>query len=71
MKNRKKLAIAILCRAYLHIHGFITDGENGRIHYKIMKWQKNNKVSISEAQLDSADFIYDDNAKEAEEESCQ
>lgn len=67
MKNRKKLAIAILCRAYLHIHGFITDGENGRIHYKIMKWQKNNKVSISEAQLDSADFIYDDNAKEEEE----
>ena len=67
MKNRKKLAIAILCRAYLHIHGFITDGENGRIHYKIMKWQDENKVSISEAQLDSADFIYDDNAKEKEE----
>lgn len=42
-------------------------GENGRIHYKIMKWQDENKVSISEAQLDSADFIYDDNAKEEEE----
>ena len=67
MKNRKKLAIANLCRVYLHIHGFITDGENGRIHYKIMKWPDENKVSISEAQLDSADFIYDDNAKEEEE----
>lgn len=67
MKNRKKLAIANLCRVYLHIRGFITDGENGRIHYKIMKWQDENKVSISEAQLDSADFIYDDNAKEEEE----
>lgn len=67
MKNRKKLAIAILCRAYLHIHGFITDSENRRIHNKIMKWQNENKVSISEAQLDSADFIYDDNAKEKEE----
>jgi hypothetical protein len=66
MKNRKKLAIAILCRAYLHIHGFITDSENRRIHNKIMKWQNENKVSISEAQLDSADFIYDDNAKEEE-----
>lgn len=66
MKNRKKLAIAILCRAYLHIHGFITDSENRRIHNKIMKWQDENKISISEAQLDSADFIYDDNAKEEE-----
>ena len=71
MKNRKKLARANLCRVYLHIHGFITDGENGRIHYKIMKWQKNNKVSISEAQLDSADFIYDDNAKEEEESKVE
>lgn len=66
MKNRKKLAIAILCRAYLHIHGFIADSENERIHNKIMKWQDKNKVSISEAQLDSVDFIYDDNAKEEE-----
>jgi hypothetical protein len=66
MKNRKKLAIANLCRVYLHIHGFITDSENRRIHNKIMKWQNENKVSISEAQLDSADFIYDDNAKEEE-----
>lgn len=68
MENRKKLAIAKLCRAYLHIHGFITDSENRRIHNKIMKWQDENKVSISEAQLDSADFIYDDNAKEEEED---
>ena len=66
MKNRKKLAIATLCRAHLHIHGFITDSENRRIHNKIMKWQDKNKVSISEAQLDSADFIYNDNAKEEE-----
>lgn len=31
-----------------------------------MKWQDKNKVSISEAKLDSADFIYNDNAKEEE-----
>ena len=66
MKNRKKLAIAILCRAYLHIHGFITDSENRRIHNNVAKWQDKNKVSILEAQLDSADFIYNDNAKEEE-----
>lgn len=63
MENRRKLAIATLCRAYLNIHGFITPAENRRIHNRIMEWQDKNKVSISEEQLDSADFIYDDNAK--------
>lgn len=67
MENRKKLAILELCRSYLHVHGFITDGENERIHNKIVKWQDKKKISISEAQLYSADFIYDDNAKEEEE----
>lgn len=66
MENRKKLAIATLCHAYLNIHGFITPVENRRIHNKIMKWQDKNKVSISEVQLDSTDFIYDDDAKEEE-----
>ena len=31
-----------------------------------MEWQDKNKVSISKAQLDSADFVYDDNTKEEE-----
>lgn len=66
MENRKKLAIATLCRAYLNIHGFITPAENKRVFSRILKWGWKNKVSISEAQLDSADFIYDDNAKEEE-----
>lgn len=34
---------------------------------RILKWQDKNKVFISEAQLDSVDFVYDDNAKEEEE----
>ena len=66
MENRKKLAIATICRAYLNIHGFITPAENRRIHNKIMEWQDKNNVSISKAQLDSADFVYDDNTKEEE-----
>lgn len=66
MGNRRKLAILVLCRSYLHVNGFITEAENRRIHNKIMKWQDKNKVSISEAQLDSVDFVYDDNAKEEE-----
>nr|DAG10785.1 MAG TPA: hypothetical protein [Bacteriophage sp.] len=67
MENRRKLAIATLCRAYLNIHGFITPAENRRVSSRILKWGWKNKVSISEAQLDSADFVYNDNAKEEEE----
>lgn len=66
MENRRKLAIATLCRAYLNIHGFITPEENKRVFNRILKWQDKNKVSISVAQLDSVDFVYDDNAKEEE-----
>lgn len=67
MENRRKLAIAILCRSYLKIHGFITPEESERIFSRVLKWAYKNKISISVAQLDSADFVYDDNAKEEEE----
>lgn len=67
MENRRKLAIATLCRAYLNIHGFITPEENRRVFDRILKWANKNKIFISEAQLNSVDFIYDDNAKEEEE----
>lgn len=66
MENRRKLALLNLCRSFLNVHGFITEAENERIRNKIMKWQDKNKISISEAQLYSAYFIYDDNAKEEE-----
>lgn len=66
MENRRKLAIATLCRSYLNVHGFITPEENRRVFDRILKWANKNKISISEAQLDSADFIYDDSAKEEE-----
>lgn len=62
--NRRKLAIANLCRAYLHVHGFLTDVDNNKIHLRIMHWQDENEVEITKAQLYSADFTYDDNAKE-------
>ncbi|XUU34639.1 hypothetical protein ACRHG2_16510 [Bacteroides fragilis] len=67
MENRRKLAIANMCRFFLHYHGFITDSENQKVHQRIMKWQDKNKVFISEAQLESVDFTYDDNAKEKED----
>lgn len=67
MENRRKLAIATICRSYLNFHGFITPEENERIFSRIFRWVNKNKISISEAQLDSVYFVYDDNAKEEEE----
>lgn len=66
MENRRKLAIAILCYSYLCTHGFITQEESERIFSRILNWTYKNKISISVAQLDSVDFVYDDNAKEEE-----
>lgn len=62
MNNRKKLAIAVICRSFLHMNGFLSDSENNNIHTRIKKWQDKNQVQITEAQLDSTDFIYNDNA---------
>lgn len=66
MENRRKLAIAILCYSYLCTHGFIKQEESERIFSRILNWTYKNKISISVAQLDSVDFVYDDNAKEEE-----
>lgn len=66
MENRRKLAIAILCYSYFCTHGFITQEESERIFSRILNWTYKNKISISVAQLDSVDFVYDDNAKEEE-----
>lgn len=68
MENRRKLAIANLCRGFLRMQGFLTDSENEKIFQRILNWQNKNEVEITEEQLLSADFTYDDNAKEDEEE---
>lgn len=64
MENRRILAIANLCRGYLALQGFLSSAENEKVHNRIMKFRDKNKVIISEVQLESADFSYDDNAKE-------
>lgn len=61
--DRRFLAIAVLCRTWLHLNGFITDMENEMIHTRIKKWQDNTRTEITEEQLYSADFIYNDNIK--------
>lgn len=62
MENRRKLAIANLCRGFLHVHGFLADTENEKVHNRILDWQDENEVEITEEQMDSVDFTYDDNA---------
>lgn len=49
-ENRKKLATAYFCRAYLNIHGFLSDAENEKVHKRIRKFQlkeKNNNNGIT------------------------
>ena len=51
------------CRSYLHQHGFITYAESEKIYDRIKKYQDENEIEITEAQLLSVEIKYDDNAK--------
>lgn len=68
IENRKKLAILDLCRSCLFVEGFLTETEALRLHQKILKWEDKNEVKLTRAQLYSANFVYNDNAKEEEGE---
>lgn len=61
--KRSQLAKAVLCKDFLHINSFMTDAENDKILNRIKKFQDKNKIEISEAQLYSANLIYNDRAK--------
>lgn len=65
---RQELAAVNFCREYLHIHGFLTDTENEKVHKRIGKYQDRNRIGISEAQLLSVELKYDDNAKDEDYE---
>lgn len=62
MNNREKLAIAIFCQYFLYTNEFITFSNFKKIHDRLRDWQYKNKVKVTEAQLDSIEVIYDDNA---------
>ena len=61
--KRSQLAKAVLCKELLYMNSFTTDAENDKILNRIKKFQDKNKIEISEAQLDSANLIYNDRAK--------
>lgn len=65
---RETLAKANLSRTLLYMCGFLTESENEKVHKRIMAFKSKKKLEISEAQLESADFVYDDNAKVIKEE---
>lgn len=65
---RQELAAVNFCREYLHINGFLTDTENGKVHKRICKYQDINRIEISSAQLMSVELTYDDNAKDEDYE---
>ena len=62
MNNREKLAIAVFCKYFLYVNEFITFSNFKKIYDRLRDWQYKNKVKVTEAQLDSIDVIYDDNA---------
>ena len=68
MNNREKLAIAIFCQFFLYTNEFITFSNFKKINDRLRDWQYKIKVKVTEAQLDSIEVIYDDNATYEEDE---
>lgn len=58
---RETLAKANLSRSLLYMCGFLTESENEKVHKRLMNFKKKKNIEITEAQLDSADFVYNDN----------
>lgn len=58
---REKLAKANLSRSLLYMCGFLTESENEKVHKRLMNFKKKKNIEITEAQLDGADFVYNDN----------
>ena len=66
---RRKLCIALLAKTYLHYNGFTSDGENDKIFKRISKFQNDLEIKVTSAQIDSANFTYNDRAKEVKDEN--
>lgn len=63
-EDRATLAQANLSRSLLYMCGFLSESENEKVHKRIMKFKEEKDITITEAQLDSADFVYNDNNEE-------
>lgn len=57
---RETLAKANLSRSLLYMCGFLTESENEKVHKRLMDFKKKKNIEITEAQLDGADFVYND-----------
>lgn len=51
-------------RSLLYMCGFLSESENEKVHKRIMKFKEEKDIAITVAQLDSADFVYNDNNEE-------
>lgn len=63
-EKRRSLAISNFCKGWLYVNGFLTEKEYLNVHKKLLKYKNKHRIEISEAQLDSVSFTYDDNAKD-------
>lgn len=62
------LAVCECCRGILYGKGFLTERENERIFNRILKYQDENEIEITDAQMFSVGISYDDNAKDTDPE---
>ena len=58
--NRQRLAIALACRRYLYRNGFSSAGENLSINARIIRRMDEQDIEISEKQIQSVVFGYED-----------
>ena len=63
---RRMLAICECCRGILYGKGFLTDSENERVFNRILKYQDENDIEITDAQMFSVGISYDDDAKDTD-----
>jgi hypothetical protein len=60
-EHRQKLAILLACKTFLKVSGMMTDAEGISIINRIMRYQDRHKIEITQQQLDSVHFKYEDN----------
>lgn len=67
--KRKKLSIANSCRMFLYYGDFINSKQNDEIKNDIERYKRKENIEITNEQLSSVNFVYNDNAKEIND--CQ
>lgn len=58
MKTKEEIAIAVWCRQYLYFNNLLSEGDNDKVHKRIMKAQDKREIQVTEEDLDAVGLIY-------------